>query len=271
MTGKSYAKCQEWTSGDLYRLDKAIGRRSLEEASLKTNNDVTYINLGKTNGVTYTVDVTHGSKSFEKSSKVSAYAQVGTWKGVNAEERFVYVMLAALASNESLRQHGKDKKQKWLVDPVKLRRIVSGQDPVFKVHLDEKTVNGQQLHAFIFDLSGKGTATIECDKTNYHRITRTETKTHDGEITFISTRKKFDARDFPHEYFSTEKQKSGYITNKFLIKEVELDAQFSDDEVFRFAPPKNYVVTDDSDGTTRIVSLPEGVKKNIKVIASMTK
>jgi hypothetical protein len=138
---------------------------------------------------------------------------------------------------------------------------------MFKVYLDEKVVDGQQLDDFEFEIlsptqpDNNVTILIECEKTNYNRITRTEIKGKNGEIALSSIRKGFDSQDFPHEYTLIENTEKGYTTNKFLIHEVELNAHFSDDEVFRFAPDTNsYAVWDMTSGTAKNVSWAGGVK-----------
>jgi hypothetical protein len=261
MTGKDYHKIQEWKSGLLYRLDKAWGY-TLEQADLKTNYNTTYINLvNETNGAISSVTINNGTKSFERNSNSkSRWTQVGAWNAITVEPKVAYFVGAALASTESMKRKVNDENQKLIIDPLKLQQVLSGQDSAFKIYLDEKVVNGQQVYDFVFDIkNGAATVLIECNKTNFNQITRTEIKDTDG-IVLSSERGQFDSQDFPHKYFLIENQQYGYVTNRFDIKEVELNASFSDDEVFRFAPPKNYGVVDMSSGTPKIESFPGGVK-----------
>jgi hypothetical protein len=265
MTGEKYEKIQEWKSGSLYRMDEAVGWYSLEEAEKKTNYDTTHINLvNTTNGENSIISINNDTKSFESNdNKPQLWSQVNAWNAMIVEDEVAFVVGMNLASTDSIRKKAKDEHQKLLIDQGKLRWLLAGQNPNVDVYLDEKTIDGQQLDEFKFGFSkmaSKASVLIECVKTNYNRITRTEITGTDGGMVLSSIRKSFDSQDFPHEYTLIENRGKGYFTNTFLIREVELNAHFSDDEVFRFAPGTNYNVWDMSTGKPKNVSWAGGIK-----------
>lgn len=265
MTGTHYEKIQEWKSGALYRMDTANGWESLEEADRKTNYDTTRINLvNPTNGGTSMLEIAYAIKSFRISDGAQS-TEAGAWNGMTVEGQVALTIALALASNESIMRKAKDVKQKLEIDRVKLQRVLSGDDPVYKVHLIESEMDGQPRHIFEFELGKpqpqgeQATVLIECDNSNH--ITRTEIKNKKGQIRLRSARSKFDSQDVPHEYTLIEREQDAYITNKFFIKEAQLNADFSDDEVFHLAPPKDYgVVVDGPGGKPIIKSYPDGIK-----------
>jgi RNA polymerase sigma factor (sigma-70 family) len=266
MTGKFYTKIQEWKSGSLYRADVADGWESLEEAAQKTNSDVTRINLvNPTNGATSMREIMYAIKSFRTRDGGSLYTEADAWNGMGVEERVAITVALALASDESIRQKAKDERQKMVLDEEKLKRILSGQDSSFNVSMAETETDGQSHLVFEFKpllkskIFGSAGVLIECVKTNYNRITRTEMKSSTGKIQLSSTRAEFDERDFPHEYRVIENGDQGYTTNQFSIQEVDLDAHFSDDEVFRFEPRKDFGVVVDTGGKPVIKSYPDGI------------
>jgi hypothetical protein len=273
MTGKTFNRCQEWKSDQLYRLDKAWGH-SLEEIDSKTNCDTTYINLVDADGTASTITVNNDTKSFEKKNNdtKSKWTEIDAWNAMTVEPRVAIFVAAALASKESIKQKSQDISQKLAIDPVKLQQILAGQNPAVKVYLDENEALGQTLSDFEFDVhiqEGTATVLIECCKTNYNRIVRTEIRNKKGIVTLNSIRDNFDSQDFPHNYTLVEEGNSGYTTNIFIIKSVDTNPNFSDDDVFRFSPPKNYGVVDMSSGTPKVISFPDGVKPSRTVDVSI--
>jgi RNA polymerase sigma factor (sigma-70 family) len=289
MTGKHYEKIQEWKSGLSYRQDRASGwdttktystpatdstfrqymtdsRESLEVASLKTNYEVTEINLvNPTNGAASMREIMYGIKSFRIRDGGALYTEADAWKGIGAEDQVAIAVAAALASNDSIRRKARDERQKMLLDEEKLKRILSGQDSSFKISVVETNTDGQPRLVFEFKpllksrIFGAAGVLIECVKTNFNRITRTEVKNSTGKIQFSSTRAEFDERDFPHEYRVIENGDQGYTTNQFSIQEADLDAHFSDNEVFRLESRKDFGVVVDTGGKPVIKSYPDGI------------
>lgn len=266
MTGRDFVKCEEWKSGSLYRVDKAVSFSSLLEADVKTNNTWTLINLERTNRTTSTVTINHDTKSFEKDSRGTPCAMVGAWKGITIEDRVMLGVLLSLASKESIQQVAQKKLKAPLIDSGKKMALAAGADPNVRVFLEEIVLGGLAVHSFKFEIlsktkgNGQASFVVECNKTNYNQIMRTQVTGGDGIVRLASTRKHFDAQDVPHEYVLIEygdKEKT-YTTNTFYIKSVELNAQFVDDEVFRFEPPKRYGVVDKTGGKIKIESFPDG-------------
>lgn len=265
MTGKEYYKIQEWKSGPLYRLDKAYSLHSLQEADSKTNWDTTYVNLvNETNGAISAITVNHDTESFEtRAGKGSLWTEIGAWKAMTVEPQVVFMIGFTLGTRDSILNKAKDESQILTIDQTKLKRILAGHDPTCKLSLNEKMVGGEALDDFEMDVEAHGKTAmvlVECLETNFRRIVRTEMRGSNGELILSSTRGEFDSQDFPHEYALISREQGGYVTNRYLIKKVELNAQFSDDEVFRFAPPKNYGVVDMSSGKPVIKTYPGGVK-----------
>jgi hypothetical protein len=265
LTGTEIHKIEEWKSGSLYRLDKAYAP-SLEEADKKTNYDTSYINLiDVTNGAISSVTVNHDTKSFEtRFGKHASWTEVGAWNAINAEPKVQFIVALALASPESIQRKGKDKKQRLALDPLKLQKIISGNDPVFNISLDKGTMEGQQIRAFAIEVRSpkqptmKGTVLVELDDKD--QVVYTEIKDKEGTVTLRSTRNEFDSQGFPHEYTLMEELHGTFTTNIFITKSVELNAQFSDDEVFRFAPPAQYGVVDMSGDKPKVLAWPGNVK-----------
>jgi len=233
LSGKTYSKIQEWKSGSLYRRDEAVGAYSMQEAAKKTNYDLSYINLiSETNGTISKVKLysNHDTRSYEVNSnnQQSLYTEVDAWDALIVEEKVSVFFALSLASMDSIKQKVRDENKKLSIDRTKLRRVLSGHDPIFKVSLDEKMVDGMQLNDFELEFMStnethdKEFILIECEKTNYNRITRTELRSANGDIDFSSVRRKFDSHDFPHEYIMIESGDDDYTTNTFLIQEIDL-------------------------------------------------
>jgi RNA polymerase sigma factor (sigma-70 family) len=266
MTGKHYEKIQEWKSGLSYREDVADGWESLEQAAQKTNFDVTRINLvNPTNDAASMREIMYAIKSFRTRDGGALYTEAGAWRGVGSEDQVAFAVATALASGESIRRKASDEGQKMMLDEEKLKRILSGQDSAFKISVAETETDGESRLVFEFKpllkskIFGAAEVLIECVKTNFNRITRTEVKSPTGKIQFSSTRAEFDERDFPHEYRVIENGDGGYTTNLFSIQEADLAAHFSDDDVFRVEPRKDFGVVVDTGGKPVIKSYPDGI------------
>lgn len=266
MAGKYYYRIQEWKSGESYREDSAVSLNSLDEAAQKKDYDVTRINyINPTNGTASMREIMYAIKSFRTREGGARYTQTGAWNGFGIEERVILPIAITLASNDSIRRKAKDARQKPLLDEAKLKQLAAGENPMFKATVDEVEVDGQARLVFEFKpslkgkLRGEAMTLIECEKTNFNRITCTEVRSASGEIQLSSTRSDFDAQDFPHRYRVIENGDNGYTTNTFTILEADLHPQFSDSEVFDVQPAKDFGVVEDVGGRPVVKTYPGGV------------
>lgn len=270
---------QEWYSGNLYRLDQTdegmVSQRYL------TNHLGTYKNSF--------VDIDDPTLSPYRSfridnqlhdiqlSKVTLYAKNDLWRARGLDREVVLPLMVALEDRKSrpVGRPGTDADLDTLkLDPERAMRIHNNSDPQF--HLEAITESGQenqtrfilrarvtsliepyeesdQEFVYVVGRMGQRPVCMEASVTNY--------TTH---VAFFSKREDFGSQGFPRVWKRTTIIPGSPAKQiDVVFKDVELNAAFTDGQVFLPVFATNYIVSDVTAGKAAILQNPlHSVKEN---------
>lgn len=271
-SGRRILHVQEWYSGGHYRLDQT-DEGMVSEQYLKTHPGIyreSYVNIDDPALSPYkSFFVDHHLRDAQL-SKSTLYAKNDLWRVLGLDREVAFPLLVALMDSKSGPQ-GRTATDADLsmvkINPSKAELIHKGSHPIWRLEaiavsgkesltrfilrgrtmsLIEPYEQSEMEFVYVVGRVGQRPVCMEASLTNYT-----------AHSSFISKREGFDAQGFPRVWKRTTiKPGSPPEQLDVVIKEVELNPTFTDEDVFSPKFATNYIVSDVTSGQAVVLQKP---------------
>ncbi len=273
-SGTRVFRVQEWYSGNYYRLDRTDENAAEPSSLLSGSNSFndTFVNLHDPNFSPYmSFSAKHGIRSAMLSKEAGRrFASHDLWRVTGLDQEVMFPLIIAFLDHRSVRAElahapGSDRDlSSFKADPVKVERIRNRSDPSWSLEATDEVPNAVRLKlegsypapespmplssirvTYLIATIAKRTVCLEATITNLtHRTS------------FSSKREQFDRNGIPRLWKTLKYGKDSSVERHVMLKEIDNNPTFTDQEVFLPVFPTNYLVSDITSGRSVLLQNP---------------